>query len=116
MPIPDQTINAETVIAFFKQIESAYPNKATIYVIADQAPYYQNKDVATHLKTSRIELIPLPAYSPNLNLIERLWKLLNEKFADFKLAILKFFSNNSPEFKAELRQFIGLELHLLNST
>lgn len=121
----DKTINAETVMAFFKQIEVAYPNKATIYAIADQAPYYQNKDIKKYLETSRIELIPLPAYSPNLNLIERLWKLMRkktinnayyEKFADFKHAVLSFFFNHSKKFKAELRQFIGLELHLLNST
>jgi transposase len=120
----DKTINAETVMAFFKQIEAAYPSKASIYVIADQAPYYQNKDVKKYLETSRVELIALPTYSPNLNLIERLWKLMRkkvinniyyEKFADFKRAILAFFSNDSLEFKAELRLFIGLDLHLLHS-
>lgn len=120
----DKTVNADTVIAFFKQIEEAYPNKATIYAIADQAPYYQNKDVKKYLETSRIEVMSLPAYSPNLNLIERLWKLLRkkainttyyEKFADFKEAVLGFLSGNSETFKAELRQFIGTELHLLNA-
>ena len=120
----DKPINAETVMAFFKQIEAAYPSKASIYVIADQAPYYQNKDVKKYLETSRVELIALPTYSPNLNLIERLWKLMRkkvinniyyEKFADFKHAILAFFSNDSLEFKAELRLFIGLDLHLLHS-
>ena len=111
-------------MAFFKQIEAAYPSKASIYVIADQAPYYQNKDVKKYLETSRVELIALPTYSPNLNLIERLWKLMRkkvinniyyEKFADFKRAILAFFSNDSLEFKTELRLFIGLDLHLLHS-
>ena len=119
----DKTINAETIIAFFRQIEAAYPSKASIYAIADQAPYYQNKDVKKYLETSRIELIALPTYSPNLNLIERLWKLMRkktinniyyEKFADFKRAVLAFFSNDSLEFKAELRKFIGLDLHLLH--
>ncbi|MCB0288550.1 MAG: transposase [Calditrichaeota bacterium] len=45
-------------------------------------------------------MIYLPAYSPNLNIIERLWKYLRktvidyyyyEKYSDFKAAILTFF-------------------------
>ena len=121
----DKTINQETVIKFFKQIESFYPNKASIFAIADQAPYYKNAAVKTYLETSRIELIQLPTYSPNLNLIERLWKLMRrdvinnhyyEKFKDFKAAIVAFFQNNSTQFKETLRRFIGLELHLINSS
>ena len=120
----DKTINANTVITFFRQIEAAYPNKASIYCIADQAPYYQNEVVANYLSSSRIELIPLPTYSPNLNLIERLWKLMRkkvinniyyEKFADFKQTVLAFFANDSQEFKDELRRFIGFDLHLLKA-
>jgi transposase len=30
--------------------------------------------VPEHLQASRIKLVFLPAYAPNLNLIERLWK------------------------------------------
>jgi transposase len=61
-----------------------------------------------------IEFIFLPAYSPNLNLIERLWKLMRkkiinnryyEKFKDFREAVLVFFES-SEEFKDEVRQFI----------
>ncbi|MFN4894543.1 MAG: transposase [Pseudomonadota bacterium] len=45
-----------------------------------------------------MKIIFLPPYSPNLNLIERLWRFLKkivlynrcyERFADFKAAILK---------------------------
>ena len=121
----DKTINSDSIIALFRQVEEFYPNRATIYAISDQAPYYTNKEVKKYLESSRIEIIFLPTYSPNLNLIERLWRLMRkkmissiyyEKFADFKRAILDFFANNSREFKAELKQFIGLDLHLLNST
>ncbi len=54
--------------------------------------------VKAFLETSKVEIIFLPPYSPNLNLIERLWRFLNkivlynryyERFADFKAAILK---------------------------
>lgn len=120
----DSTINYETVIEFFKEIENHYCNKVSIYAITDQASYYKNQYVSAHLETSRIKLILLPTYSPNLNLIERLWKLMRqqvinnvyyEHFKDFKKAVLDFFQNDSEEFRAKLKQFIGFKLHLLDS-
>ena len=77
--LEDKTINAEVVLTFFKQLESFYPSKATIYVVCDQAPYYRDQRIKEFLKSSRIDLISLPTYSPNLNLIERLWKLLRKQ-------------------------------------
>ena len=121
----DKTVNNETILKFFKQIEEAYPNKATIYVILDQAPYNTHQAVLSYVETSRIELIQLPTYSPNLNLIERLWKLLRkdvinnyyyETFNLFKTAIFKFLEHQSEDFKTKLKQFIGLKLHLLKTS
>jgi transposase len=117
-----KTISSENIIINLKKIETFYPNKATIYAICDGAGYYHSEEVKDYLKTSRIEIIKLPAYSPNLNLIERLWKLMRkkkinnfyyEKFKDFKGAVFDFLSNDSEEFKEELKQFIGYKLHLL---
>ena len=119
--LEDKTINAEVVLAFFRQLESFYPNKATIYVVCDQAPYYRDQRIKEFLKSSRIELISLPTYSPNLNLIERLWKLLRKQvisstyyahFKDFKKAVFEFLNDHSKDFKALLRHFIGIKLHL----
>lgn len=116
------TINAEAVIQFFKKVEAKYLNKASIFIVADQAPYFKSQEVKAYLQASRIELIPLPTYSPNLNLIERLWKLLRkkvisntyyEKFKHFKDAVFSFLSDESSQFKQALRQFIGLKLHLI---
>ena len=118
----NDTINGESVIQFFQKIEAQYPNKASIFIVADQAPYFKCQEVKKYLETSKIELIPLPTYSPNLNLIERLWKFMRkrvinnlyyEKFKDFKEAVFNFLKTDSPEFKQALRQFIGLKLHLL---
>ena len=59
----------------------------------------------------RLKVIPLPSYSPNLNLMERFWKFFNEKvrcnkyyesFSDFVLAAKGFFRCRT-KFKAELR-------------
>ena len=41
-----------------------------IYVICDNAPYYRSKALQDYLKASRIPLVSLPPYAPNLNLIE----------------------------------------------
>ena len=116
------SINAEATIDTFKELEAFYPNKATIFVIIDNARYYKNAMVNQWLKTSRIEPIYLPPYSPNLNLIERFWKCLKKEvilntyyptFADFKKALLDFCNKASPDHRALLRRSIGTKLHLL---
>lgn len=118
------TINAETTIDFLKEIEIFYRDKTKIRVIVDNAKYYRNKDVTAFLGGSRIELIFLPPYSPNLNLIERLWKYLRkhvinneyyEKFKEFREEILAFFENcKCPDSRTAIKQFIGSKLHLLS--
>ena len=68
----DETLNAQSTIALFKQIESKNPLAKVIYIIADNAPYYRSKLIREHLIDSKIRIVFLPSYSPNLNLIERL--------------------------------------------
>ncbi|EGV27471.1 hypothetical protein ThidrDRAFT_4716 [Thiorhodococcus drewsii AZ1] len=71
-----------------------------IHVICDNARYYRSKVVREHWETSRVQLLFLPPYAPNLNLIERFWKYFKktvfynryfESFADFKAACETFF-------------------------
>jgi len=96
------SINAQSTVNLFKKIERANVNANAIYVIADNARYYKCKFVTDYLEISKIELIFLPPYSPNLNLIERLWKHFRKKilynkyyetFEEFKLACKLFFKN-----------------------
>lgn len=117
----DITLNAENTISFFKKIEESYPDKSKIYLILDNARYYKNNKVKEYVENSRIELIFLPPYSPNLNLIERLWKFMRikiinnrfyEKFSIFKKTIIDFFENIGI-YKKELESFIGNRLHLI---
>ena len=105
-----KTVDADSMVAFFKSLEAS--SKATkIHVICDNGRSNKNKKVEEYLKTSRIEIHYLPAYSPNLNPIERLWKILRErktynkcyeKFADFKAEIRKFFFEDIPKIKDTL--------------
>jgi transposase len=116
----DEKLNKESTISFFKKVESFYKDKSRVYLIVDNAKYYRNKDVLEYIDGSKLELIFLPTYSPNLNLIERLWKLLRkkvinnkyyEKFKDFRNAIYDFF-DSAKYMKPELLSFIGTKLHL----
>ena len=75
----DDTINAESAIALFEQLEEVYALATWIYVICDNARYYRSKAVQEYLKGSRIKLVFLPPYASNLNLIERLWKLFKKQ-------------------------------------
>lgn len=89
-------INAQSVCELLGKI--AQMNfKTPVSLILDNARYQQCslvKDLAAQLN---IELVFLPAYSPNLNLIERLWKFVKKQclyskyypeFVQFKNAIM----------------------------
>ncbi len=121
-----KTINAEETMKLFDKIQLVYKNKTTIYLIIDNARYYKNKDVQAYLEREgcRIKLKFLPPYSPNLNFIERLWKFMKkyiigvkyrEKFKEFENDIHQFF-DNLDQYKTQLKQFIGTDLHLVKLT
>ncbi len=63
-----------------------------IVLILDNARYQKCQIVWLLACELNIELLYLPSYSPNLNLIERLWKFVKKKclysiyYADFKPA------------------------------
>ena len=116
------TIDAESVIAFFKEMEAnSKANK--IHIICDNGRSNKNKKLQEYLKTSKIEVHYLPPYSPNLNPIERLWKVLRkkktynryyEKFIDFKIAIRNFFFQDIPIIKDELISRINDNFQRIN--
>jgi transposase len=119
----DERINALSTIALLEQIEAAYPLAVIIYVICDNARYYRSKLVGQFLETSKIQLVFLPSYSPNLNLIERLWKFMKkkvlynkyyEKFDTFKQTALGFFEN-IQQYKTELDSLLTNNFQLLDA-
>lgn len=66
-------INAETIVAFLKQLREHYPD-LPLKIVLDNARYQRCKFVEEAAKQIDITLLFLPPYSPNLNIIERLWK------------------------------------------
>lgn len=98
----EETINADAMILLIKNIEDSQP-EGEIYLILDNARYNHAIKVKNYVKHSgRVHLIFLPSYSPNLNIIERLWLFLHQKilydhyyqtFPEFKEAVVTFFDN-----------------------
>ena len=118
-----KTINAQATIELFEKLKQQNPDKTSLYVFADNAKYYVSNVLKGYLAQNPvIKLIHLPTYSPNLNLIERLWKytrrevinpIYYEKFKDFTIAIQSFF-DNIQQYKDQLAQFIGLKFRLFD--
>jgi transposase len=95
------SVNALTVLAWIDRLEAAFPEAERITVYVDNARYFHARLVKAHLVGKRVRLVYLPPYSPNLNLIERLWKFCKKRvlcrfyptFAQFTQAIDAFFAD-----------------------
>ncbi len=116
----DTCINAQSTWLLYKQLEEKHSDKACIYVVCDNARYYKNKWLQEQLQGSKIKQIFLPAYSPNLNLIERLWKFMRKKvidthfyrtFEEFRQKILAFFEH-IEQYKQEVETLISCNFHV----
>lgn len=117
-----ETINAESIIDFMGKIRSKYDSKI-VHLILDKAGYHRSLLVAEKAKALNIKLHFLPPYSPNLNPIERLWKVMNEKIRnnqffksakDFKEAINGFFDDLLPIIGKTLKGRINDNFQMLS--
>jgi transposase len=85
----DSYINAWSVADLIKKLR-AFHGDEPITLILDNARYQKCKLVTMAANMFNIELLYLPSYSPNLNLIERAWKFVKKKslyckvYTDFK--------------------------------
>jgi transposase len=73
-------INGEQFVNLLRLLRASHPEVAKFILYVDGARYYGKPVVQEWLKRHpEFHLEPLPKYSPNLNLIERLWKFLKQK-------------------------------------
>ena len=114
--VNDSYINAQSVCDLLWKL-SRQNLKAPITLVLDNARYQKCKVVWELAEALNIELLYLPSYSPNLNLIERLWKFLKKQclyskyydnFGKFKEAISKVLKETHTTHKAELDSLLTL--------
>ena len=74
-----ENVNGETLKRLIDEIRIRHPEASRIILILDNARYNHAKIVRQHIENTNVELLFLPSYSPNLNLIERLWRFLKNK-------------------------------------
>lgn len=109
-------INAETVCQLLQAIARQYAGQP-ITLVLDNARYQRCHLVQDLAAKLQIELLFLPAYSPNLNLIERFWKFVKKQclysqfyadFPTFKDAILDCTKTAHKKHKHELASLLTL--------
>lgn len=99
--LSEKTINTHAMMRLILTIEEKQPT-GEIFFVVDNASYNHSYELHLFLTDhKRVHLRYLPPYSPNLNIIERLWKFFHskhhdryfEKFKEFEQAVLSFFQN-----------------------
>lgn len=114
--VNDKVVNSETMRELLDKI-AVTDRRFPITVVLDNAKYQRCYYVIDYANQLGIELLFLPSYSPNLNLIERLWKFIKKKclysvyysdFKTFKAAIIGCMEDLSTTHKDELQSLLAL--------
>ena len=112
----DTYITAESVCELLRRLAMLHL-AVPITLVLDNARYQKCSLVSALASQLNIELLYLPAYSPNLNLIERLWKFVKKKvlyskyYADFyafRNAITDCLNQTHTTHKKELDSLLTL--------
>ena len=119
----DTVINQGTFVLLLEQIATEYAGTGCpITLFLDNARYQKCSLVFEKAEELGIELMYLPAYSPNLNLIERLWRFVKkqvlyskhyEKFSTFKDSIDTCLRDLGTRFKSNMQTLMTLKFQLL---
>ena len=117
----DKYINAESVCELFQKIRSEYKGRI-IHVVLDNASYQKCSRVMELAGTLRINCHFLPPYSPNLNLIERLWRFTKtelrrnywDDYKAFSTKIDSIIDSTTGENKDKIDSLIGAKVQLFD--
>jgi transposase len=109
-------INAESVCGLFYKISESCVG-IPVTLIPDNARYQKCRVVFELAEVLGIELLYIPPYSPNLNLIERLWKFVKKKCLwstyaeseEFKTAVSGCLKRTHTTYRDELRTLLTLK-------
>jgi transposase len=121
----DKNLNAQSVIELFALMMSKHPDTKYYRIYLDNARYQHAKVLQEWVEQTRKEkgvtfdLKYLPAYSPNLNLIERLWKFMRKEalqkwhptFEEMQQAVANVL-DNLPLYHEQLTTLMTERFHL----
>ena len=115
--INETYINSKSVCQLLLKIKNLNL-KIPVTLVMDNARYQRCQLVKDFAALLGIELLFLPSYSPNLNLIERFWKFIKKQclyskyypqFDEFKKAILNCIENAHAEHRESLESLLTLK-------
>jgi len=117
-------INSDTLIELLIKINRKYPDTG-VTLVMDNARYQRCSKVMEQAKALGIDLLFLPPYSPNLNLIERLWKFTKkqclynryyETFCAFKEAIDDCLAKVTSTFSDQVKTLLNPKFQLFEKS
>jgi transposase len=110
-------INSSSVVELLSKLALLHP-EGTVKIILDNAAYQRCYWGRAFASVAGIQLVFLPSYSPNLNLIERYWKFVKKKslynhfysnFENFYAAIDDCIKNENEKYAKELKSLMTLK-------
>jgi transposase len=120
-----ETIDSTSMEDYFDRLKAVYPKAPKIHLFLDRGPYNTSAKTREAAERRGIALHYLPPYSPNLNPIERLWKVMNEYarnnkvFAsaqEFRRSIMNFFEVTWPNIAKSMTDRINDNFQRINPT
>lgn len=119
----DAYITSTELCELIKKVSLEYMGKP-IFLVLDNARYQKCKIVQELAASLKVTLVYIPPYSPNLNLIERLWKHTKarlrikyyDNFIEFKEKINSIIESTDKSDKLVIDKLIGEKVQLFKTT
>ena len=117
----DSYITADEVREMLRKLHTEYAGRE-IHLVLDNARYQKCTVVLEAASNLNIHLEYIPAYSPNLNLIERLWKFVKgelrtkyyDTFGFFCEKIDSIIDSTTQRNKAKVQKIVGEKIQLFD--
>lgn len=117
----DTYITAVEVCEMLRKVSAEYPGKA-VHIVLDNARYQKCEAVRNLAAELGIILQYIPPYSPNLNLIERLWKFVKgelrskyyDNFSEFQNKIDAIIDSTAKENLPKVKKLINNKIQLFD--